>query len=108
MQQLAEAPVDPHAAADAIPTLQELLAKNDKLVPTLSLFTALTIFSRGVEPAVLGSTLSFLCLIATALLFSELRSRFPPQLAFLAVGKRLAFMRRDLWNRLSLFAVVLD
>lgn len=58
-------------------TLHTFLENNHKILSVLGVFTALTVFSRGLPLTGVGQILSLLFLTLTILLWLELMSRYP-------------------------------
>lgn len=58
-------------------SLAAFVDDNQRLIATLGVFTALTVFVGNLPAKLFGFLLSFLFLIGTILLWSELSSRFP-------------------------------
>ncbi len=93
-------------------SLKRFLTENDKIFPPLSLFTALTVFSRTIDMTAFASSLAFLFLVTTTLMYFELRSHFPDGLKLEwkldYPVSRVTFLRSHLGNRLAWFSVLLD
>ena len=62
------------------PRLYDYIEDNHRLISTLGVFTALTLFARQVQPGVFGNFLSALFLTLTLLVLFELSERFPPKM----------------------------
>lgn len=62
------------------PTLYDYIEENHKLITTLGVFTALTLFAKQTIPDYIGSLLSALFLTLTLLVWLELVGRFPPKM----------------------------
>ncbi len=62
------------------PSLHQYIEENHKLITTLGVFTALTLFARQSVPDFLGSLLSALFLTLALLVWFELAGRVPPRM----------------------------
>jgi len=60
-------------------SLSGFIEENHKLLSTIGIFTALTVFSFNLKLSLFGYGLSFLFLAMTVLLWLELISKFPPK-----------------------------
>jgi len=88
--------------------LVNFLERTNRLVTTLSLFVALTVFARGATPDEFAYALSFLSLAITGILYLDLRFHFPENLRPFSIASRLRFLRANPRNSLGLFSVGLD
>ena len=93
-------------------SLKKFLTENTRIFPPLSLFTALTVFSRSIDVMAFASALAFLFLVTTVLLYFELRCQFPDGLKLEYKldypVSRISFLRSHPENRLAWFSVLLD
>ena len=66
--------------ADSHPrTLSAFVDANHKLLSTLGIFTALTVFARALPIRIVGDLTSFFFLAATITLWFELQEQYPPK-----------------------------
>ena len=60
-------------------TLASFIEDNHKLLTTLGVFTALTVFASNIDPKPVGNILSIFFLTLTVLIWLEVWERFPPR-----------------------------
>jgi len=62
------------------PTLFQYIEENHKLITTLGVFTALTLFSRQITNGIFANLLSVLSLTLSLIVWLELSGRFPSKM----------------------------
>lgn len=67
------------AVASTKMTLAEFVEENHRLLSSVGIFTALTVFSSSLKPSILGAVLSLLFLTPGVLIFWELVGRIPKE-----------------------------